>query len=174
MLSTSHHDQVKRTTPKLSLPHHANLTPLTASIDITCISYTTVLMTPGIEPTTKQKEHRLRVHEHDHLASTITKHAFSPFINFGTANREVTHPVPPTNHRARYPPTVHRKLPWFLPQTIASSLLLLPATTSVTTILQPANQVASCSPSRIQPLPQATFTVQLWDGGTLRVPCPNK
>ncbi|GFV22935.1 hypothetical protein TNCV_2623881 [Trichonephila clavipes] len=31
------------------------------------------------------------------------KHAFSPFFNFGIANREVTHPVPPTNHSASYP-----------------------------------------------------------------------
>ncbi|GFV17984.1 hypothetical protein TNCV_167891 [Trichonephila clavipes] len=54
------------------------------------------------------------------------------------------------------------------------TLLLLPATTSVTTIFQPANQVASCSPSRTLPLPQATLTVLLWDGGTLRVLCLNK
>ncbi|GFS85352.1 hypothetical protein TNCV_75791 [Trichonephila clavipes] len=31
------------------------------------------------------------------------KHAFFPFFNFGTANREVTHPVPPTNHSACFP-----------------------------------------------------------------------
>ncbi|GFT99807.1 hypothetical protein TNCV_748801 [Trichonephila clavipes] len=41
-------------------------------------------------------------------------------------------------------------------------------------IFQPANQVAPCSPYRTIPLPQATFTVLLWDGGTLRFPCPNK
>ncbi|GFV77737.1 hypothetical protein TNCV_1574861 [Trichonephila clavipes] len=68
----------------------------------------------------------------------------------------------------------HCKLPWFPPQTITSSPLLRPATTSVTTIYQPANKVAPCSPSRTIPLPQATLTVLLWDGGTLRVPCPNK
>ncbi|GFT71960.1 hypothetical protein TNCV_2515991 [Trichonephila clavipes] len=37
------------------------------------------------------------------------RHAFSPFINFGTANREVTHPVPPTNHSASYPPLSSQK-----------------------------------------------------------------
>ncbi|GFX11747.1 hypothetical protein TNCV_4340921 [Trichonephila clavipes] len=67
----------------------------------------------------------------------------------------------------------HSKLPWFPPQTFTSSPLLRLATTSVSTIFQPANQVAPCSPFRTIPLPQATFTIQLWDGGTLRVPCPN-
>ncbi|GFV67679.1 hypothetical protein TNCV_4623591 [Trichonephila clavipes] len=35
-----------------------------------------------------------------------------------------------------------------------------PYHTSSTTILQPANQVASCSPTRTIPLPQATFTIR--------------
>ncbi|GFV62962.1 hypothetical protein TNCV_206941 [Trichonephila clavipes] len=59
------------------------------------------------------------------LCCTI-RHAFSPFINLDTANREVTHPVPPTNHSASDPPSVHRRLPWFPPQTTAPPLLLLP------------------------------------------------
>ncbi|GFX02087.1 hypothetical protein TNCV_1749721 [Trichonephila clavipes] len=35
-----------------------------------------------------------------------------------------------------------------------------PYHTSSTTFLQPANQVASCSPTRIIPLPQATLTIR--------------
>ncbi|GFX02348.1 hypothetical protein TNCV_2285161 [Trichonephila clavipes] len=55
----------------------------------------------------------------------------------------------------------HSKLPWFPPQTLTSSPLLRLASTSASTIFQPANQVASCSPSRTIPLPQATFTIHV-------------
>ncbi|GFU61347.1 hypothetical protein TNCV_3544751 [Trichonephila clavipes] len=66
----------------------------------------------------------------------------------GTANREVTHPVPPTNHSACFPRPVHSNKSWFPHQTLTSTLLLRPTTTSSTTSLQPANQVAACFPSR--------------------------
>ncbi|GFV93400.1 probable RNA-directed DNA polymerase from transposon BS [Trichonephila clavipes] len=75
-------------------------------------------------------------------------------------NREVTHSVPPTNSSACFPQHVHSKLPWFSPQTLTSSPPPTPYHTSSTTILQPANQVASCSPTRIIPLPQATLTIR--------------
>ncbi|GFX66581.1 acyl-CoA synthetase family member 2, mitochondrial [Trichonephila clavipes] len=43
--------------------------------------------------------------------------------------------------------------------TLTSPPLLRLASTSSSTIHQPANQVAPCSPSRNFPLPQATFTI---------------
>ncbi|GFV74640.1 hypothetical protein TNCV_5130821 [Trichonephila clavipes] len=89
------------------------------------------------------------------------RHAFSKFLQSGTANREVTHPVPPTNHSACFQSPAHSKLPWFPPQTLTSSPLLRLATTSVSTIFQPANQVAPYSPFRTIPLPQATFTIHV-------------
>ncbi|GFT94699.1 hypothetical protein TNCV_435041 [Trichonephila clavipes] len=76
----------------------------------------------------------------------------------GTANREVTHPVPPTNHSAYFPHPVHSNKSRLPHQTLTSTPLLRPTTTSSTTSLQPTNQVAACFPSRFIPLPQATFT----------------
>ncbi|GFX06802.1 hypothetical protein TNCV_1201191 [Trichonephila clavipes] len=63
---------------------------------------------------------------------------------------------------------------WFPPQTFTSSPLLRPATTSSSTSLQPANQVASCFPSWSNHSTRQHSLFMLWDGGTLRVPCPNK
>ncbi|GFU84123.1 hypothetical protein TNCV_4504231 [Trichonephila clavipes] len=63
---------------------------------------------------------------------------------------------------------------WFPPQTFTSSPLLRPATTSSSTSLQPANQVASCFPSWYYHFTRQHSLFMLWDGGTLRVPCPNK
>ncbi|GFW27478.1 hypothetical protein TNCV_163211 [Trichonephila clavipes] len=41
-------------------------------------------------------------------------------------------------------------------------------------VTQPANQVASCFPSWYYHFTRQHSLFMLWDGGTLRVPCPNK
>ncbi|GFW21900.1 hypothetical protein TNCV_1236251 [Trichonephila clavipes] len=92
----------------------------------------------------------------------------------GTANREVTHSVPPTNHSACFPRPVHSNQSWFPHQTFTSTPLLRPTTTSSTTSLQLANQVAACFPSKFFHYHRQHSLFLCRDGGTLRVPCPIK
>ncbi|GFW10506.1 hypothetical protein TNCV_893011 [Trichonephila clavipes] len=61
----------------------------------------------------------------------------------GTANREVTHPVPPTNHSACFPRPVHSNKSWFPHQTRTST----PPPTSyhhVIYYVTPASQSGRC------------------------------
>ncbi|GFT72298.1 hypothetical protein TNCV_3608671 [Trichonephila clavipes] len=92
----------------------------------------------------------------------------------GTANREVTHSVPPTNHSACFPRPAHSNQSWFPRQTFTSTPLLRTTTTSSTTSLQPANQVAACFPSKFFHYHRQHSLFLFRDGGTLRVPCPIK
>ncbi|GFU18630.1 hypothetical protein TNCV_1806031, partial [Trichonephila clavipes] len=62
------------------------------------------------------------------------------FYNSGTANREVTHSILPTNHSACFLLPVHSKHPLVSSLRLRTSILLRPTTTPSTTSLQPTNQ----------------------------------
>ncbi|GFV78499.1 hypothetical protein TNCV_3478141 [Trichonephila clavipes] len=79
-----------------------------------------------------------------------------------------------TNHSACFHLPAHSKLPLVSSSDFHVIPLLRPATTSSSTSLQPANQVASCFPSWSNHSTRQHSLFMLWDGGTLRVPCPNK